>query len=81
MLTAGPREVPELEIWERSPSTLRNINGGLSGGAGAESLGAPTINAKKHRRRAEMSSVDPREVLELEVWERPPSMLRNIDSG
>jgi hypothetical protein len=23
--TAGPREVPELEVWERPPSTLRNM--------------------------------------------------------
>jgi hypothetical protein len=41
--------VPELKIWERPPSTLRNIDGGSPGGAGAEDLGAPTINAKKRR--------------------------------
>jgi hypothetical protein len=45
---AGPREVPELEVQERSPSTLRNIDGGPPEGAGAEGPGAPTINAKKH---------------------------------
>jgi hypothetical protein len=28
MSTADPREVPELKIWERPPSTLRNIIGG-----------------------------------------------------
>jgi hypothetical protein len=40
-----------MKIRERPPSMLRNINGGPLGGAGAEDLGAPTINTKKHRRR------------------------------
>jgi hypothetical protein len=31
--TAGPREVPELEVSECPPSTLRNIDGGPPGGA------------------------------------------------
>jgi hypothetical protein len=45
------------------------------GGAGAEDPGVPTINAKERRRWA------PWEVLELEIQERPPSMLRNVDDG
>jgi hypothetical protein len=45
------------------------------GGAGAGDLGAPTINAKKRRRWA------PWEVSELEIQERPPSTLRNINGG
>jgi hypothetical protein len=47
-----PWEVPELKVRERPPSTLRNIDGGPPGGAGARDPGAPTINAKKHRQRA-----------------------------
>jgi hypothetical protein len=31
--TLGPREVPELEVRERPPSTLRNVDGGTPGGA------------------------------------------------
>jgi hypothetical protein len=50
--TAGPWELPELVIQECPTSTLRNINGGPPGGAEAEGPGAPTINAKKRRRRA-----------------------------
>jgi hypothetical protein len=38
------------EIWERPPSTLRNVDGGPLRG-GARNLGALTINAKKHRQR------------------------------
>jgi hypothetical protein len=57
------REVPEPKVWERPPSTLRNINDGSPGGSGAEGLGAPTINAKKRRRWA------PLEAPELKVWE------------
>jgi hypothetical protein len=49
---AGPREVPELKIRERPPSTLRNVDDGPPGGAGGEGSGAPTINAKKRHRRA-----------------------------
>jgi hypothetical protein len=45
----APWEVLELKIREHPPSTLRNIDGGPSEGAGAEDLGASTINAKKHR--------------------------------
>jgi hypothetical protein len=39
------------------------------GGAGARDPRAPTINALKHQRQA------PLEVPELDIWERPPSML------
>jgi hypothetical protein len=49
---ADPREVPELEVCERPPSTLRNVNGGPLEGATAGGPGAPAINAKKRRRRA-----------------------------
>jgi hypothetical protein len=31
----GLREVPELEVRERTPSTLRNVDGGALGGVGA----------------------------------------------
>jgi hypothetical protein len=48
MSMAGPREVPELVIRERLPSTLRNIDGGPLGGAGDVDPDASTINAKKH---------------------------------
>jgi hypothetical protein len=64
----GPREVPELVIRERQPSTLRNFDGGPPGGAGAGDPGAPTTNAKKRRR-------------ELEIQERPSSTLRNVYDG
>jgi hypothetical protein len=49
---APPREVPELKVYEHPPSTLRNINSRPPGGTGAGGPGAPTINAKIHRRRA-----------------------------
>jgi hypothetical protein len=42
----SPWEVSELEIQERSPSTLINVNGGALGGAGARDSGASTINVK-----------------------------------
>jgi hypothetical protein len=45
------------------------------GGARAVDPRVPTINAKKHRRWA------PWEVPELEIQERPPSTLRNVDGG
>jgi hypothetical protein len=48
---------------------LENVDDGPLGGVGAEDLGAPTINAKKHRRWA------PWEVSELEIRERTPSTL------
>jgi hypothetical protein len=51
-INGGPREVPELKIRERLPSTLRNVDGRPPGDARAEDPGAPTINAKKRRRRA-----------------------------
>jgi hypothetical protein len=44
-----------------------NVDAGPPGGAGAEGPGSPTINMKT-------STTGPREVLELKVWERPPSM-------
>jgi hypothetical protein len=68
LLIVAPWDVPELKIQERPPLTLRNINGGPLGGAGARDPEEPTINAQKHRWRA------PREVLELEIQERPPSI-------
>jgi hypothetical protein len=36
VLTEAPREVTELEVRERPPSTVRNIDGGSPGGAGAD---------------------------------------------
>jgi hypothetical protein len=44
--------VPELKVREYPPSMLRNIDGRPLRGAGAEGPRAPTINAKKRRRRA-----------------------------
>jgi hypothetical protein len=35
--TAGPREVPELEVGERPPSTIRNVDDVPRGGADAMS--------------------------------------------
>jgi hypothetical protein len=45
------------------------------GCAGAEDPGASTTKAKKRRQRA------PWEVPELEIRERPPSMLENVNDG
>jgi hypothetical protein len=64
--TTGPREVLELEVQEGPPSTLRNIDDGPMGGAGAEGPGVPTINVNTSTR-------GPREVSELKVRKRPPS--------
>jgi hypothetical protein len=36
---------------------------------------APTINVKN------VDSGPPCEMPELEIWERPPSLLRNVDGG
>jgi hypothetical protein len=47
---------------------------GPLGGVEAGDPRAPTINAKKRRRRASW------EVPELDIQEHPPSMLRNVDS-
>jgi hypothetical protein len=58
---AGPWEVPELEVRECSPSTLRNVDGGPSRAAGAGGPVAPTINVGKHQRQASW------EMLELEI--------------
>jgi hypothetical protein len=92
-----PWEVPELETRQHPPSMIRNIDsappladadGDLRvsiinvktstadplGGARAGDMGMPTINAKKRRRRPPWEAV-------LEIRERPPSMLENIDGG
>jgi hypothetical protein len=45
----GPRDVPKLNIRERPPSALGNIDGRPLGGVGAEDPGVPTITANKHR--------------------------------
>jgi hypothetical protein len=45
------------------------------GRAGVEDQGVSTTNAKKHRRRV------PWEASELEIQERPPSMLYNVDDA
>jgi hypothetical protein len=65
-LTAGPREVPELEVREHPPST-QNVDSGPPRGVIAEGLRAPTINVKT-------PMAAPREVSELNVWESSPSM-------
>jgi hypothetical protein len=44
------------------------------GGAGVVDPGAPTMNVNERRLRA------PCEVPELEIRERPPSTVRNVDS-
>jgi hypothetical protein len=46
---------------------------GPLGGADGD-LEAPIINAKKHQQRPPWEAV-------LEIWERPSSMLKNIDGG
>jgi hypothetical protein len=46
----APWEVLELEIRERPPSMLENVDGGPLGGAGARDPEASTINARKYRR-------------------------------
>jgi hypothetical protein len=56
MSMVGPWEETELEIWERPPSTLRNIDGGPLRGAGAGDPGGSTINTKKRRQWALKSS-------------------------
>jgi hypothetical protein len=48
---------------------------GLLGGVEAGDPEASTINAKKCRRRSSW------EVSELDIQERPPSILRNVDGG
>jgi hypothetical protein len=67
--------VLELEIRERPPSMLENVNDGPLGGAGAKDPGASTTNTKKHRWWT------PWEVPKLEIRERPPSTLENINDG
>jgi hypothetical protein len=54
---------------------LGNVNDDPLGGGGAGDPGAPTINAKKHRWWA------PWEVPQLEIRERRPLTLRNVDGG
>jgi hypothetical protein len=65
----GPREVPELKVWEGAPPPPQreNVDDGPPGGARVEGPGAPTIHVK-------MLTTGPREVPELKVRERPPSM-------
>jgi hypothetical protein len=61
---------PTINVRKRKTSTVNPL-----GGAGAEDPGASTTNTKKRRRRP------PWEALEIEIWERPPSMLENVDGG
>jgi hypothetical protein len=44
----GPQEVPELEVYERPLSTLRNVDDEPLRGDKVRGPRAPTINAKKH---------------------------------
>jgi hypothetical protein len=64
-------EVPELEIQEHSPSTLRTA-GPLGGGA--RDPGAPTINAR-------IIDCGPPWVAITEIHERPPSMQEISTAG
>jgi hypothetical protein len=62
-----------MEIWERPPSMLKNVDGEhLGGGVGGPR--APTINAKN------IDGGPPWEAV-MEMRERPPSMLRNVNCG
>jgi hypothetical protein len=72
--TVSPHEVPELEVGERPPSMLRNVDGGPPGGAGARGQGAPTINAKKHQRWAPGRCW-------RQVRQRPPPKLKTLMVG
>jgi hypothetical protein len=45
-----PCKVPELEIREHPPLTLKNIDGGPLGGTGAGDPRASTLNARNRRR-------------------------------
>jgi hypothetical protein len=42
---AGLREVPELKVREHPPLTLRNVDGGPPGGAGAGGPGAQRLRS------------------------------------
>jgi hypothetical protein len=57
-----------LEIWEHPPSMQKTPTAGPLGGD-ARDPEAPTINDKKHRRRAPWEAVP-------EIWERPPLTLK-----
>jgi hypothetical protein len=77
----GPREVPELEVRERPPSMLRNIDSGPLGGAGAGGSEVRDVDGGPHggaggkvRQRLppklKTSTEGLREVPELEIRER-----------
>jgi hypothetical protein len=53
---------------------VKNVNGGPLGDVRAVDPRAPTINAKKHRRRAPWEAVP-------KIRESSPSTLRNVDDG
>jgi hypothetical protein len=44
-----PPEVPELEVRERPPSTLRNVDNGPLGGVGAGGQGVGDVDGKPPR--------------------------------
>jgi hypothetical protein len=75
----SPREVLELEVQERPPSTLKNVDDGPPGGARAEDPGAPTINAKKRQwwTLGGAGAEDPG----ASTVDVPPSTLGNVDGG
>jgi hypothetical protein len=64
--------VPELEIRERPPSMLRNVNVGPPVGAGAEIRERPPSTLRN-------IDAGPPGGAEAEDPERPPSTLRNVD--
>jgi hypothetical protein len=70
-----PWEVPELEILERPPSTLGNIDGRPPWWVLTEIWERPPSTLKN------VDGGPPSGVLELEIQERPPSILRNVDDG
>jgi hypothetical protein len=71
-----PWEVPQLEIRERPPSMLENVDGRTPRRCWSWRSGSAHHQRYKCRWRA------PWEVApELEIWEHPPSTLENIDGG
>jgi N-methylhydantoinase B/oxoprolinase/acetone carboxylase alpha subunit len=69
--TVGPREVPELKVWDRHHQ-CENVDGGPPGGAEAKGPGASTTNVKTSAASPREVTEVNQEVPELKVRERPP---------